>query len=206
MLIDLRHLQKKYNLNIKGIFHIGAHECEERNIYRKLGVNNVFWVEAMESKIIFIKEKFPQEKIIHAVVGDKDDEEVTFNMSNNGQSSSILELGTHKQAHPEVHYIHSYKCRTKKLETIVGENQINMNDINFMNLDIQGAELRALKGMEKYLDKVDYIYSEVNEKELYIGCALISELDEYLSGFGFKRVEIKMCGNTGWGDAFYIKS
>ena len=60
--------------------------------------------------------------------------------------------------------------------------------------------------MEKYLDKVDYIYSEVNEKELYIGCALIPQLDEYLSGFGFKRVETKMCGNTGWGDALYIKS
>ena len=160
----------------------------------------------MKDKVDMMKLKYPTQKIINAVVSDKDNDEVTFNVSNNGQSSSILELGTHKQAHPEIHYVKSYKCKTKKISTIIEENKIDMGNINFLNLDIQGAELKALKGMEDYLDKIDYIYSEVNEKELYIGCGLITEIDEYLSKFGFKRVETQMCGNTGWGDAFYIKS
>jgi len=34
-------------------------------------------------------------------------------------------------------------------------------DIHF-NLDIQGAELKALKSMGDYLNNVDYIYTEVN--------------------------------------------
>ncbi len=33
---------------------------------------------------------------------------------------------------------------------------------NFLNLDIQGAELKALKSMGDYLNNVDYIYTEVN--------------------------------------------
>jgi hypothetical protein len=33
----------------------------------------------------------------------------------------------------------------------------------------------------------------------------VGEIDKYLSQFGFTRVATKMCGNAGWGDAFYIK-
>jgi hypothetical protein len=90
--------------------------------------------------------------------------------------------------------------------TLIGEEKINMGNVNFLNLDIQGVELKALKGMEEYLNTVDYIYTEVNTDYVYVDCCLMSELDEYLGGFGFKRVETSMCGNTGWGDAFYIKS
>jgi hypothetical protein len=73
------------------------------------------------------------------------------------------------------------------------------------NLDIQGVELRALKGMESYLDSIQYIYTEVNSDYVYKECCLITELDDYLGQFGFKRVETSWCDNTGWGDAFYIK-
>ena len=54
-------------------------------------------------------------------------------------------------------------------------------EYNFLNFDIQGAELKALKGMEEYLNKVDYLYTEVNSNYVYVGCALITELDEYLN-------------------------
>ena len=56
-------------------------------------------------------------------------------------------------------------------------------DYNFLNFDIQGAELKALKSMEEYLPKVDYLYTEVNSDYVYKECALISELDNYLKKF-----------------------
>ena len=74
-----------------------------------------------------------------------------------------------------------------------------------MNLDIQGAELKALKGMEEYLNSVDYIYSEVNSDYVYKNCALVKEIDEYLLKFGLHRVETKWYGDCKWGDAFYIR-
>jgi hypothetical protein len=76
---------------------------------------------------------------------------------------------------------------------------------NFINLDIQGAELKALKGMEEYLHQIDYIYTEVNSDYVYEGCALIGEIDEYLQKFGLIRVETKWCGDYKWGDALYIR-
>jgi len=73
-----------------------------------------------------------------------------------------------------------------------------------MNLDIQGAELKALKGSTLILPHIKSIYTEVNTKELYENCAMLHELDSYLESFGFTRVETSMTEH-GWGDAFYIK-
>jgi hypothetical protein len=46
--------------------------------------------------------------------------------------------------------------------------------------------------------------SEVNNGEVYEGCAQIGEIDKFLSAFGFNRVETCMGGGM-WGDAFYVK-
>jgi FkbM family methyltransferase len=208
MLIELNYLVRKYNLRnkIKGILHVGAHECEEKICYDKFKITNVYWVEGMKNKVDMMKEKYPNINIFQAVISDKDDEEVVLNISNNGQSSSILELGTHKEKHPTIHYIAKETHKSKTLKTLIIEEKINMDNVNFLNFDIQGVELKALKSMGEYLNKVDYVYTEVNVDYLYIDCCLLNELDDYLKTFGFKRVETKMCGDTGWGDAFYIKS
>lgn len=90
------------------------------------------------------------------------------------------------------------------MDTFIKDNNIDISKYNFLNLDIQGAELMALKGFGDLLHKIDYIYSEVNQEELYKDCALIQDLDNYLSKYRFKRV-ISTMTQFGWGDAFYIK-
>lgn len=202
MLIPLVDLISKYNIQFKGILHVGAYECEEIYIYeRYVYRNNILWVEAMEDKVKFNKCYFPNLLIEQAVVSDVV-ETIMFNRSNNGQSSSILELGIHKINHPEIHYVDSFPVTTVLLKNIICKYNIHYN---FLNLDIQGAELKALKGMEEYLPQVDYIYTEVNDDYVYEGCALVSELDEFLGKHGFIRVETVWYGECHWGDAFYIR-
>ena len=206
MLIPFNQLYQQYNLNISGIFHIGAHECEELKDYMQFNINplQIYWVEAQQNKVDLMKSKnIPN--IYQAIIDEVDDKEISFNVSNNGQSSSILELGTHLIHHPQVHYTEQIKGKTKRLDTLIEENNIHIEHLNFINLDIQGVELRALKSMEKYLHCINYIYTEVNTEYVYKDCNLVGEIDEYLSQFGFTRVSTKMCGNNGWGDAFYIK-
>ena len=77
---------------------------------------------------------------------------------------------------------------------------------NFINLDIQGVELKALKSMEEYLNHIDYIYTEVNSDYVYENCSLVTEIDDYLNKFGFIRVETSWWSDCKWGDAFYIRS
>jgi len=201
MLIPLDFLVKKYNIVFTGILHVGAHECEEIVEYEKyISRDKVLWVDALQDKVELSKSRFPDILIEQAVVSDCI-ETVKFNRSNNGQSSSFLEFGLHKQYPEWVHYVESFEVETKMLKDIICKYDIAYN---FLNLDIQGVELKALKGMEEYLSKVDYIYTEVNDDYVYEGCSLIGEIDDYLKQFGFIRAETCFT-DCKWGDAFYIK-
>jgi len=201
MLIPLVNLVSKYNIKFKGILHVGAHECEELSDYEKyISRDKILWVEALPEKVQLSKDKYPGVLIENAVVSDVI-ETVRFNVSNNGQSSSMLNFGLHSHYHPQVHYVTCFDAETKLLKDILPKYDI---DYNFLNFDIQGAELKALKGMEEYLPKVDYLYTEVNCDYVYEKCGLVSELDDYLKQFGLVRVETKWT-ECKWGDAFYIR-
>ena len=206
MLIPYSDLIRKYDINVSGILHVGAHECEELKDYLNGGVasNNIYWVEGQEVLVNNMKNKGIS-NIYHALIDIEDDNEVTFNISNNGQSSSILEFGSHSIHHPQVHYVSSHKQKTIRLDTLIEKNNIPMDRLNFLNLDIQGVELRALKSMEKYLGNVKYIYTEVNTEEVYKECDTIDAIDNYLRQFGFERCDVRIYQQFGWGDAFYIK-
>lgn len=192
------------SIYISGAFHLGAYECEELGFYNKLGLlnNDVIWVDAINQKVLEAKNRgIPN--VYNAVITDKDDEDVTFNVSNNGQSSSVLDFKTHAIEHPYVFYVDKIQAKTTTINTFFEKNNINYKKCNFWNFDIQGAELMALKGATKYIKYAKAIYLEVNEKELYKDCGLINEIDSFLLQYGFKRVLTNMTQH-GWGDALYI--
>jgi FkbM family methyltransferase len=207
MLISFEYLYNKYKLNINGILHIGAHECEEIQSYlnHNLSLENQLWIEAIPDKYDFCKNKFPGINIINAIISDKDNEIVQFKITNNFQSSSILNLKAHLIEHPHIHVDSVIEGKTKTIKNIYDENQIKYDKYNFLNLDIQGAEYYALIGMNNILDNFDYIYLSVCEKELYESAVLLPEIDKFLETRGFKRVELNMT-QYGWGDAFYIRN
>lgn len=208
MLIPLGLLQQKYNLQIKGILHVGAHNCEELLPYIECGVEkcNTYWVEAMENKVQLMKKLHGNDFCIYqAVIDDVDGKTVNFNITSNGESSSILEFGSHSTHHPHVKVTSKTTLVTSRLDTLIEKNNIPIDTIDFINLDIQGVELRALKSMEKYLKHIKYIYSEVNTEQVYKDCAQLHEIDEYLATYGFKRCETRIYQQYGWGDAFYVK-
>ncbi len=201
----IKDILNAHNISITGAFHIGAHECEEIPFYQQLQLSliNVIWLDAIPQKIKEAKERgIPN--VYHAVITDKDDEEVTFHVSNNGQSSSVLEFGTHAQEHPWVTYVENIVQKSTTICSFVQKNQIQLSKYNFWNFDIQGAELMALKGAGDLIKHAAAIYLEVNEKELYKGCGLIGEIDAFLLEYGFTRVDTEMTIH-GWGDALYVR-
>jgi FkbM family methyltransferase len=208
MLIPYKELIQKYNILPKGVIHIGANVGQEAPDYYSNGVNKTVWVEADPGLIMNLignLQPYSNHLIFNDCLTDTDDEEVTFHIANNqGQSSSILALGTHIQAHPEVHYVQDITLKTKRLDTLFQNNLLNIDDYPFVNIDIQGAELLCLKGFGELLNKVKWLYIEVNDLSLYQNCALYPELKEYLATFGFVVREKVMSGNHGWGDSFMI--
>lgn len=200
----IKHVLNSQNIEVHGALHIGAHECEELDFYHRMGIspNNIVWIDAIPSKVDKAVERgIPN--VYNAVVTDKDDEEVVFHVSNNGQSSSVLELGTHLQEHPHIFYVEEIAQKSVTIDSFFERKQLDASNYDFWNFDIQGAELMALKGSIQSIQHAKAIYLEVNEKELYKECGLIGEVDAFLSTFHFKRVLTNMTPH-GWGDALYI--
>lgn len=210
MLIDFRQLFPKWRIKPTGVLHIGANVGEEAPVYDELGIKNVIWIEGnpdLMQRLNANLSPYPGQAAFNYVIGDEDGKDVVFHVSNNAsQSSSILELGTHKIAHPEVHYVKDHKLKMRRIDHIVGTGPKDFDLCDFLNIDLQGAELMALKGMGELLRQFKWAYLEVNKAHLYEGCPLVEDLDMYLLGFGFKRVETSWAGNTNWGDALYIKN
>lgn len=206
MLIPFSTILKNYNINPAGVFHVGANTGQEAGEYYKHGVQRSIWIEAIPDvykQLCANISSCPNARAFNECVSDTDGQTVEFKVANNnGESSSMLEFGTHKDHYPQVIVSEIINCVTKRIDTIISENKIDMVEYDFLTMDLQGAELLALKGMTGNLHKVNYAYLEVNKDELYTNCAQVEQLDELLLEYGLKRLETYWTGN-GWGDAFY---
>jgi FkbM family methyltransferase len=205
MLIKLDYLLEKYQFKPTGVLHVGANIGEESEAYQKAGIKRVVWIEANPDIFEILKRNIkdlPENEAFNICAGDEQKDVILHESNNAGQSSSILELGTHKRNHPTVHYVRDIPVKMFRLEDFLGN--IDMTGINFLSVDIQGAELLALKGMGKLLEQFNWVYLEVNKEYVYKGNALVGEVDMYLKGFGFKPKEEKWTGAK-WGDKFYSK-
>jgi FkbM family methyltransferase len=200
----IQNLSEFFKKPITGCIHIGAHHAEEKSWYSNNNINEIVWIEANQDYYDIIQKEVNNDIIIISGVGNKNDE-IEFNVSNNGQSSSFLELGTHINNHSDVHYTEKKIIKIKKMESIYDEFNLDTKKYNFLNMDIQGYELEALKGFGDILENFDYVYTEINVEEVYKGCPLVSEIDDFLKKYSLKRVKTEITP-WGWGDALYIKN
>lgn len=206
MLIKFKDICEKYKFIPSGIIHVGAHELEEISDYMGMGVNNIIWIEGNPSLIEegCKKIKDSNQKLFNALIYDEDGIELDFNITNNLQSSSILEFGKHLEYHPHVEFTHKIKMKTSTIRSLMDRENISPEEFNFINLDIQGVELKALKGLGDYIKNIKYIYTEINTGEVYKENNTLKEMDDFLNSHGFERVETEITPFE-WGDAFYIR-
>lgn len=209
MLIHMNELMTKFSPKITGILHCGAHLAEEAADYKAAGVNRVVWVEGNEALINDLRDvlrRYKGNTIINALLSDAEGEatfHITRDPEGTAMSSSILELEYHKIVAPWVKEVEQRVVPTTTIDRLAED--FDLSGLNFINLDLQGAELLALKGGQEFLNSVDYIYTEINRQHLYTDCVLIGELDSWLSDKGFSRVST-VWTTAEWGDAFYVRT
>ena len=108
----------------------------------------------------------------------------------------------HKKIHPDIFVTSTYKTKTKSLKTIYKEYNLK-SDLNLLVLDLQGVELLALTGLGDLINDFNYIYTEINEEEIYEDCCKLNDIDSYLTKYGFEKKYLMVL--NGYGNAFYIK-
>lgn len=213
MLMTLSGLINQFDLKITGVVHVGAHTGEEAVDYANAGITTVWWIEGNPDIIPMLQRNVYRydQHVVCALITDVAGEQRKFNVTNlDSLSSSVFEFGTHARVSPDMHWVEHKTLTTSTLDEVV--SSYGVSGCNFLNMDLQGAEMLALRGATLLLERIDYIFCEINVDELYIGCARLPELDAFLWNLGYDRVATHMAGSpepgpgwVGWGDALYVK-
>ena len=121
-----------------------------------------------------------------------------------GKSDSSSSLLTPKEYldHPEIVFSETIKVSAITLDFWSEREKIPL--IDFMWLDMQGAEYPALIGGTKILPNVKAIYSEINFRENYEGNILYPEYKKFLESKNFVEVFTDIKFNDS-GNALFLR-
>lgn len=193
---NLKHIE--CILNSRGILHLGAHRGKEAEIYNWLN-KKVIWVEAIpeifEELKINVNYHYNQ-KAVKALLGEKDLKNVNFYISNKDQScSSIFNLsedvkkGLLWRKH-KVEMVKKIQLDMQKLDTICEKEQINLENYDHWIVDLQGAELQALRGAKKSLKFCNSLSVEISRKNFYEkGSTSWEDLKKFLYNNNFNLIK-----------------
>ena len=170
---------------------MGAHRGGEAAVYDWFNKKTI-WIEANPKMIDDLNDQTSQyinQRVVQALLSDEDNKLENFNISSNdGASSSIFSFGSYKKIHKEIKMTDIMKLKTSKLDTIIKQEQIDANKYNFWVVDLQGAELLALKGASESIKACKFMYIEISKENIYKGGANWNELNEFLDKNEFSPV------------------
>lgn len=204
MLLNFNSLVNQYKVKITGVIHVGGHIGDELHEYVNGGIENIIIFEPQLHCFEQLSKKSDSvglpAKLINKALGNQTGR-IEMISDPTGLCGSILKPKLHLELSPDVIFSETLNVEISRLDDEIPENHM----YNFLNMDTQGYELEVLKGGVKTLEKIDYVYTEVNQAEVYENNAMIGELDEFLLKYDIERVCTGWHGSQTWGDAFYIK-
>jgi len=193
-------LFERHDLKPTGALHVGAHECPERACYTKLFNTNVIWVEAnpetYENLTLPVAEADGQQAFNFAAHLEDFKEVVLFCPTARADMSSLKEM--------EGVDLKVQTIKTQRLDTFLTRlnglgNPEALENIDFLNIDVEGLELEVIEGLGDWIDHFDSIFIEVTVDS-------IQKIVEHIVPRGFALAELsKSIEHLGWGDAFFIR-
>lgn len=187
---SLRRNPDRFLKEITGVVHVGANEGQERGIYESYGLE-VIWIEPIPqvfNKLSLNIRDFKNQKAFQNLITDVEDKEYEFHVSsNNGASSSILDLKKHAEVWPSVRYLNTILLKSLTLTSFFKKYKLNEEKFQVLVLDTQGSELLVLEGSIPILNNFKYIKTEVPDFESYDGCCLLSDINFFMTNHGYKE-------------------
>lgn len=173
------------------IFDIGSRDCEQSIEFYKTFPNakiyafecNPNTLNLCEQNIIPYQDRIT---LIKGAVCDYDGSitfypinqektKTTWKDGNPGASSLFKSNGNYKV---ETYVQDEITTNCHRLDTIMSKHEIPRVHIIWM--DLQGAEMIALKGLGNKLSSVEYLYTEVSHREIYTGQVMYKELNDFI--------------------------
>lgn len=189
------HIMEQFQIRPKIIYHVGGSHGLEFDIYQRYGARTR-WFECNPFIFGHLKERIRNSSdVAHMLcLWSQDNLEKEFYFYRNQQD------GAASLFQPDRFYEYVDDCKltgekitvkTITLDTFVKDLGLEeeTKNVDFLNLDIQGAELEFLKGSSILLEgNLKWIYCETSSFAVYKDAPLESEITEYLQNYGFNRI------------------
>lgn len=200
------------------IFDIGACEGESSIQYSRLfPVSTIYAFEPLPSNIELIQKNFFKYGISNASYYKKalsDSNGVAaFHVSScnpektmatdwdfGNKSSSLLAPEKHLERFEFIHFDKQIEVETITLKTFCEQNKIQ--EIDFVHMDVQGAELMVLNGAKDFIFSIKAIWLEVSKAHFYKGQPLENDVKHFMDSNNFILIKNELNGEQG--DQLYI--
>lgn len=200
------------------IFDVGS--CDGASAIRYQNIFNnasLFAFEPVPSNYSIIKEKLKeipnnQIEVFEIALSDQVGTHQMFVSSNRnhaqsqisaaGQSSSLLAPDKHLELYPWCSFENSLQVQTNTIRNFCLER--NIKQIDFLHLDVQGAELMVLSGANDFIKNIKCIWVEVEHVQLYKNQPLRDEVENFLIKNNFILLHFRVGGYSG--DQFWVRT
>jgi FkbM family methyltransferase len=196
------------NFPITGIIHVGACTGEELEEYTNNGVKKVIWIEPNPNNykelVNNVKDSGIENYTFEYACADTDDLDIDFHVlydpGNKGCSSLF---------YPKSRIIGMYqetiKVKSIRLDTLMENNNFDLDHFQLLDMDTQGAEIMVMQGASKVLNHVNYVCAELTFDSIdYHDVPMSEQIINFLDLNGFAHVGTQM-GESHWGDGYFVR-
>ena len=142
----------------------------------------------------------------------------TLHINNHDATSSLFPLNDSNNAHFN-HLNELFTVRTAEIATKRLDDVLPGGPVDFLKLDVQGAELMVLRGASQTLRRTAVIHCEVSFSRMYVDQALFTDVQQHLAAEGFTLIDLFLSGRYSyltpsgrmsadrliWGDAVFFR-
>ena len=225
-------LLRRFGIAPRGMIYVGAHYAQLLWTWFALGYRRMLlvepnpdvlrhmhpFVEAAREFMVAYDELLGNEigtdiDLAACAADAEDGERVLYVMSDTGLSSLLKPSEPAFESQAKALGVESFTISrelsvpVKTLDTILTHVQPAdaREEFNSLYLNIQGAELRALRGGRETLRHIDFVLLENNFVERYENCPQAEEIDRHLHEAGFEPTWGQANPQLGNGMTFYVK-
>jgi FkbM family methyltransferase len=123
---------------------------------------------------------------LHVSSGHPDNIERDGSWDYGNKSSSLLSPAGVKATTKWLEWNEVISVETATLDDFCRSRDIHR--VDFLHVDVQGAELMVLEGAKSILPTVQMIWIEVEQKQLYTGQPLLDDVERFMRAQGFAKV------------------
>jgi len=206
--IDLLRLLRGRRLSacLQVLCVIGAHRFDELPLIDRLfpALRHIYLFEPQAGPLAVLQQlaqQDPRIRVFPVAVSDRDGTAQFHVTSNDGESSSLLAFGSHRDLFPEVEVQRTIEVPTRRLDSVLAEHGLAPPDM--LLIDVQGAEYQVLRSLpSSLLEKVRLIYTEVSTERVYASAGLLADVEALLAprfvnlGYAPLRADVSVHGNA----------